>query len=426
MHRTLTCAAAALLCSVAAIAEGPPPDLLLPTLAQPDDARSEAALEATTALVDSRVWEEPSVLLDLLPGLVRRVRKDRIERRGATDFTWRGHLEGDDARSVVFSSVDGFVSGLVETDVGTFEIRSKAAGVVEVALLDQALFPPCGTAGEGEQRSVAGDGNPGSVVPGSVRSGGAFGAGGSIDVLVAYTATARSTAGGTAAIRSTIQAAVDAANTAFENSGMATRFRLVGSAEVAYAESGDLATDLAWVAGNTGVAGLRDDLDADLVSLFVEDGGGECGRGYVLSRNVDPGAFAPNAFQVTKRSCAVGNLSYVHEHGHNLGMQHNPENGAPPSQAARDWAFGHYVDGSFRTVMSYSNPCAQGCPRVPYFSNPAISHLGSPTGIAGQRDNHLVGDEFAEFAKDWRVSEELIFAAGFESGDFSDWSSFSG
>lgn len=63
------------------------------------------------------------------------------------------------------------------------------------------------------------------------------------------------------------------------------------------------------------------------------------------------------AFQVSVRSCAIGNLGYAHEHGHNLGVQHNPENG---SGAAFPYAYGHYIDGSYRTVMSYANPCPAG------------------------------------------------------------------
>ena len=61
---------------------------------------------------------------------------------------------------------------------------------------------------------------------------------------------------------------------------------------------------------------------------------------------------------VTARSCAIGNLSYAHEHGHNLGFAHNPENGGGAAYAD---AYGHYVSGNYRTVMSYSNPCVGGC-----------------------------------------------------------------
>ena len=154
-------------------------------------------------------------------------------------------------------------------------------------------------------------------------------------------------------------------------------------AEVAHDDAGDLGIDLSWVSGDATVAALRDQYGADMVSLIVENGAGFCGMGYV-QRSVGPG-FASSAFQVTARSCAVGNLSLAHEHGHNLGMEHDPANGPAPSSASYPWSFGHYVSGVYRTVMSYPSPC--GCSRVAYFSNPNVIYSGSPTGLVDQRDN---------------------------------------
>ena len=130
-------------------------------------------------------------------------------------------------------------------------------------------------------------------------------------------------------------------------------------------------------------------------------------------------AFGANAFQITARSCVVGNLTYPHEHGHNLGMQHNPQNGAPVSQAVYPWSYGHYHNGVYRTVMSYSNPCTSGCTRHPYMSNPAVTFMGLPTGIADQRDNHRTGNLIAPIAANWKTNP--IFADGFESESTAAW-----
>ncbi|MBK7976779.1 MAG: thrombospondin type 3 repeat-containing protein [Deltaproteobacteria bacterium] len=148
---------------------------------------------------------------------------------------------------------------------------------------------------------------------------------------------------------------------------------------------------------------LRNQHYADLVALVVESGGsGVCGQAYV-QRSISSG-FSESAYQVTVRSCAVGNISYAHEHGHNLGFEHNPENGiSPPSSASYVWSYGHYVNGSFRTVMSYADPCTSGCTRVQRFSNPGISFNGFPTGIADQRDNHRTGNISAPIAAGFRV-----------------------
>jgi hypothetical protein len=233
-----------------------------------------------------------------------------------------------------------------------------------------------------------------------------------IDVMVVYTPQARAAAGGSAAMEVTIQNAVDATNEAYANSQILPRLHLVHAAEVAHGDAGNLSSDLSWVASDAGVAALRDLHRADMVSLLVEDGAGFCGMGYV-QRNPGPG-FSGSAFQVTARGCAVGNLSFAHEFGHNQGCEHNPENtSAWPSGASYPWSFGHYHNGSYRTVMSYSAPCTSGCPRHPYFSNAAVLHLGLPTGVTDQRENYRT------------INETAIYVANFRQGcaahDWQDW-----
>jgi len=126
--------------------------------------------------------------------------------------------------------------------------------------------------------------------------------------------------------------------------------------------------------------------------------------------------FASSAFQVTARTCAVGNLTYAHEHGHNMGMAHNPENGGA---AAHPFAYGHWnnsaatQDERFRTVLSYSNPCTTAnCIRRPYFSNPQVQYMGQPTGIADQRDNARNMELVTDTVANWRI--KTILRNGFD------------
>jgi hypothetical protein len=168
----------------------------------------------------------------------------------------------------------------------------------------------------------------------------------------------------------------------------------------AHNDTGSSSADLTWLRSDTQVADLRDHYGADLVSLLANDGGGFCGIGYVM-RNVDP-SFASSAFQVTARGCAVGNLSYAHEHGHNMGMEHDPANGTEPGNASYPSSFGHYVDGSYRTVMSYSNQCNSGCTRVAHFSNPDVTHNGVATGIEDERENYQTANLVASTVANFR------------------------
>jgi hypothetical protein len=87
-----------------------------------------------------------------------------------------------------------------------------------------------------------------------------------------------------------------------------------------------------------------------------------------------------------------------------MGFEHDPANGISPASASYPYAFGHFVDGTFRTVMSYSNQCTSYCARVPHFSNPAVTEQGLPTGIADARDNHRAGDLTAPIVANFRAS----------------------
>jgi hypothetical protein len=227
---------------------------------------------------------------------------------------------------------------------------------------------------------------------------------GRIDVMVLYTPQARIGAGGTPQILAAIQNAVDLANSVFNNSDVFTRFNLVHSAQISYNDSGNISSDLSWIRNNPSITSLRNSNTADLVSLIVEDGGGSCGVGYVM-RSPDP-SFEQYGFQVTVRSC-IPNLTWSHEHGHNMGMEHDPANGVPPFAASYQWSFAQFVDGEFRTVMSYSNQCFFGCPRVGRFSNPAINFNGYPTGIANQRDNHRTANLTDDVVANFRQSGPL-------------------
>jgi hypothetical protein len=409
--------------------------LLIPTGSLHPRELPAAALESHLALVDSGALVLPRLEIEL-PGGRRIVAvAKRIDRRSSSDLSWVGTIEGEREGSVLLERIDERLAGAIESETGRFEIVPAGPDLVEVARLDTDLYPPCESAGEGEPVSFDADPADGDVRRSSLRSfalssatagvsdGGAGDDGTAItlDLLSVYTPQARIGAGGEANLAATLRAAVTQANLAFENSRMSVRFRLVAIAEVSRADSANLAADLAWVRANAGVAALRDRFGADLVSLIVEDGGGACGRGYVLAAANSPASFGGSAFQVTQRDCAVGNLTLAHEHGHNLGFQHDRANGSPPEQAYATWGFGHVVDGHFRTVMAYSETCTSGCPRIAYFSNPAVTYGGRPTGVEGIAANHRVGDAVAPYARDWRGAA-ILLADDFESGTLAHWS----
>jgi hypothetical protein len=217
-----------------------------------------------------------------------------------------------------------------------------------------------------------------------------------ITLLVLYSPQARAAAGGVSLIDAQVQGFVDASNTAFINSGMGLSFTLVHRQEVARDDSGDSSVDLSWLSSDPDVAALRNEVGADLVALIVETTeAGNCGRGR-LPGSAGQGSQSA-AFQVSRRFCSLNQMTFAHEHGHNLGMGHDDDAGI------FDYSRGHLVDGAFRTLMArVTAPCGLPCPRVPYFSNPNVSLNGAATGTAGVTENALTGTEVGPFVANYR------------------------
>ncbi len=421
MKKTVPVLAIAFLLGYAAWAAGADVPNLFTILPGEVASVSPAALTAVPVAVNTAVLEAgpASLRLHLPDGPVVDARLTDLERRGPGDIAWRGRIENGHRGVVTLTLKHGFVVGLVSLTEGSWEFRTQPAGGQSLERLDAERFPACGTPQPMAVRGFTGDEPdpcPNPVNPPT-----------QIDVLGYYTPQARDAAGGVAQIEALVQAAVDLSNTVFGNSEMTARFRLADAELSTRNDSGDMQADLNWLWVDPGVAAYRNEVKADLVSLIVEDGGGSCGIAKLPTFWSDPPANEGLAFQVTARTCAVGNLSFPHEHGHNMGLEHDPAHGSLPPFGTYPFRYGHFVSNptdQARTVMSYSNLCGQGCPRMPYFSNPEIDFPGTsePTGIIDARDNHRAGNLTDACISDYRINS-LIFTDGFESGGISAWTS---
>ncbi len=336
----------------------------------------------------------------------------RVEQRPAhnglaSTVAWFGKVHGEPDSTVVLThtgaSDSGALAGYINSKAGVFEISPSAQGTV-LMQLDEVRFPKCGGALPALNSTT-----PTMVAAPAASADTPADLASEIDVLIVFRPGSVTQLGSQAAAQTFAQNAVNVSNQAFSNSQMIARFRLAGVRFTAEIDAGTASAELNWLSANAQVAAWRNEVKADLVSVIAEFSDA-CGVGYLMNQ-LGTG-FANSAFQASARSCAVGNLSYPHEHGHNMGLMHDPGNGG---NSLFTYGFGHFVNGSYRTVMSYSNNCTSGCTRVPYFSNPNVTYNAAPTGIANQRDNARAGNTTAPDVANFRAANtNSIFSNGFE------------
>jgi len=217
------------------------------------------------------------------------------------------------------------------------------------------------------------------------------------------------------------------------------RFALAGVEELEYDENDiiydEVLDDITFSTGNGTARALRDEFNADLVILLVDD--------FIMS---NPGVAGlawqgPNdffAFGVVQVVNTNTNHAFSHEVGHITGAEHEPCNAhlpgvnccgdcanipmADPVNRAHTWErtrgwwiFKGIVDET--TIMYSGSTIARSAPR---YSNPDVDWLGSSTGIMNERENAQImednGCEVAGFRETQGVVEVTFEGSHFGCG----------
>jgi hypothetical protein len=322
--------------------------------------------------LDAPAGKEPKQMsVELFDGKVVTINLERLERRGASNYTWHGRIQGEARSQVILTVVNGQLAGSVvlgdggPNSGGSYQIQPGANGTHYLRQIDQRTVPPDHPPGdngalpppfrtsspwESDRRTLA--------IPG----------GGSRCRQWPQSARWSSTAtGGGGCLCDRLRSASHRRKPVYANSGVT--LRLVHYAQVSYNDSGDFPTDLNRLTSSSdgymdNVHSLRNTYGADMVSLFVENMQ-YCGYGWI-------GPAASSAFSVISRGCASSNYSFPHELGHNFGTRHDTY----VDSSTSPYAYGHgWVNTTqgWRDVMAYNNACAavgKNCTRIAYLSNP--------------------------------------------------------
>ncbi len=347
-----------------------------------------------------------TVVLPVSPTQNITLQRDRVVATPG-GYTWSGVVQETGERALLMWWKDGHLSGLVGYKGRIYTVMNIGGDVHAMVEMDPLKLPPdhAKVSSARLDTSRLGD-NASSTQPALERSTplpappevkpladterAALEAKKiTIDVMILYTRKAASHY-----IRDPgdlIALALEQANETFRNSGVGNiALRLVHTEMIDYDESvGEHFEHLYRVVDGVGpfkdVRKLRDEKRADIVGMVMDDPSG-CG----LSTRV--GAGADEAYFVVHHSCAAITISIAHEIGHILGARHDRRIDASNAP----FAYGHgFVNGTkWRDVMSYPESC-EGCPRIPFWSNPRVTYKGEPTGTLTE-DNARVILEQAE------------------------------
>ncbi|WP_019613093.1 M12 family metallo-peptidase [Psychromonas ossibalaenae] len=206
-----------------------------------------------------------------------------------------------------------------------------------------------------------------------------------IDVVVVYSDRyADSFNGEQDKIRAAIDTRIAEANVVYQNSNVHQKIVLLGHKEISLRDNVSSATE---VNNSIEAQAVRDEYGADLVSFWTISG--PTGNGNIYTGS------SSRASNTARKSAIEGQLTFVHELGHNMGAMHDR-----PTYINQGYA--DYLDPStyhhgkaftdYRSIMSYAN-CSSGytCTRVRHFTNPDVDYRGEPTGIAYD-PNNLIHD----------------------------------
>ena len=300
-------------------------------------------------------------------------------RRSKTNYSWFANTKDG---STILSVNGDAVEGIIHQGVNVYRVQSLGKNLQVITEIDQSKFPdgpdtvrPDKTLNQKNAPTPSQSLDSGFITSKQSKPTLAQDAIPTVDATLVYTPEVKARYADDAALMAHFQLMIDDANQHYVNSAINAQMRLVDTIFVNYVGTTDLGQSLNDLRGTTD--GSLDNIHARVsqtgtditVLLTSKPGSNLCGIAYVGVKNT------AYAFGVVDDGCSISNHTFAHETGHIYGAGHDIAN-----NSATGIAHGLLVPGNWRTVMSYA--CTSGvCPKIPYYSNPDITHPATIDGV---------------------------------------------
>ncbi|HIW91439.1 MAG TPA: hypothetical protein H9870_07255 [Candidatus Corynebacterium avicola] len=212
-----------------------------------------------------------------------------------------------------------------------------------------------------------------------------------IDVLVLYTGAAEESEGGEEEIHEAIDSGLEGMSKALDRSDIEGKVDLAHAEKIDFEETDDQGDAMTWARERDEVADLREEHEADLVSVVVSGTAG-IAQSPIPDETTSDSAFSVVGSDWLRSDDETGEAGvFAHELGHNLGASHDWDTD-PGRNEERPYNKGHITENGLVDIMAYNNAssCEPDCERVPYYSNPDIEVEGEKFGADdGDRPSNL-------------------------------------
>lgn len=338
---------------------------------------------------------------------------ERHEEQADGNWSWIGH--GQDGATGVLTFGEKAVFGSIQQGGQSYRIRTDRSGAWMVATDPRLVMANGGKPRNGtdilmppESRALA------AAVSRHVASKAVSGeaptkAMAVIDLLLGYSSTIASELGSQSAAATLMSNLAAAANTAYTNSGVNMRLRVVHVMSVSYADNTANKEALQQLTGynadtqqpitpNTAFNALRaarNQYGADLVAFvrrYREPEQNGCGIAWLLGMNgsgidVNDEAFGyavvsdgTDRDEGDNNTYFCSQFSLAHELGHLMGQAHDRDNADDAGVHGYSYGYRESSATGFFTIMAY--PAANTQIEAPHFANPAVRYANRSTGTS--------------------------------------------